>query len=218
MSLFGQFEWAQRYTNAPGNIVWALLFLGVDWTVAFNGSFKAIGFLNLAISLATLFIHMVPLYKGITSTSRKIIKIAWVLCLLIMIGCEILCLITYLGNTQKNAFNDFIAKKLAQTFLVINLIDGLFWIWGLLSLQSAGGDTVRDNILNQSGQDDQNYYGNNEQGGIGTIHWIKYMFLIFNHALFLTIYITCSLFSLPCPCSLAVRVASASAKGNTQKV
>ena len=170
MSLFGQFEWAQRYTNAPGNIVWALLFLGVDWTVAFNGSFKAIGFLNLAISLATLFIHMVPLYKGITSTSRKIIKIAWVLCLLIMIGCEILCLITYLGNTQKNAFNDFIAKKLAQTFLVINLIDGLFWIWGLLSLQSAGGDTVRDNILNQSGQDDQNYYGNNEQGGIGTIH------------------------------------------------
>ena len=42
-------------------------------------------------------------------------------------------------------------KKLLQTFLIINVIDGIFWVYGLLTLAYANGDKIRDMLLNNDG-------------------------------------------------------------------
>jgi hypothetical protein len=42
---------------------------------------------------------------------------------------------------------DYVAKKLAQTFLPINVIDMIFWIWGLLTLKYIGSDAIRQQIM-----------------------------------------------------------------------
>jgi hypothetical protein len=42
-----------------------------------------------------------------------------------------------------------VAKKLALTYLPINLLDGILWIWGIATLSYTTGDNVRDNIMKQ---------------------------------------------------------------------
>lgn len=51
-----------------------------------------------------------------------------------------------MAGADANTFNDMIAKKLAQTYLPINIIDAIFWFWGLMTLNMTG-DVVRDNIM-----------------------------------------------------------------------
>ena len=41
---------------------------------------------------------------------------------------------------------DMVAKKALQTFFPINIIDAVFWIWGMLTLRQSG-DTVREGIM-----------------------------------------------------------------------
>ena len=36
-----------------------------------------------------------------------------------------------------------------ETYLPINVIDGLFWVWGLLTLAYANGDKIRDMLLSE---------------------------------------------------------------------
>jgi len=66
-----------------------------------------------------------------------------------------------------------VAKKLATTYLPINVIDAIFWVWGLMTLKYTVGDVVRDNIMRESdGKYDANDLDHNYgQGtaGIGTI-------------------------------------------------
>jgi hypothetical protein len=66
---------------------------------------------------------------------------------------------------------DYVAKKLAQTFLPINVIDMFFWIWGLLTLKYTGGDTVRQQIMedndNVNDENDLDHAANNT--GLGTL-------------------------------------------------
>ena len=58
-----------------------------------------------------------------------------------------IALIVYMANSEANKFEDMIAKKLLQTYFPINIIDGLFWIWGMLTLKHASGDTIREGIM-----------------------------------------------------------------------
>lgn len=60
----------------------------------------------------------------------------------------------YLSNSDKESFNDLVAKKLLQTFLPINALDAIFWIYGLLTLAYANGDKIRDILINEEGGED----------------------------------------------------------------
>lgn len=61
--------------------------------------------------------------------------------------CLIIVLAVYLSGREASTFKDQVAKKLAHTFFPINIIDGLFWIWGLVTIEHAKGDVVRDDII-----------------------------------------------------------------------
>lgn len=169
MTLFGEFDWGLRYANAPGNFVWPFLFFGYAWTNAFKGSYITVGVFTLLISLATFIVNVLPLRGGLTSGKKKIIHFEWIGALILMAVCEIVVFATYLGGANTTDFMDQIAKKLAQTYLPINIIDALFWIWGLLTLKYTSGDTVRDNIMGGHGEHDANDLDHQAGLGLGTI-------------------------------------------------
>jgi hypothetical protein len=39
---------------------------------------------------------------------------------------------------------DIVAKKLAQVYLIVNLIDGLFWFYSMMTLRIHVGDTIHE--------------------------------------------------------------------------
>lgn len=86
-----------------------------------------------------------------------------------MVICEIIVFATYLAGADANTFSDIVAKKLAQTYLPINIIDGLFWFWGLMTLNTSG-DLVRENIMkHDAGDYDENDLDHQQNLAIGTI-------------------------------------------------
>lgn len=87
MTLFGEFDWALRYTNAPGNLVWPFLFFGYSWTEAFRGSYITVGVFTLLISLATFIVNLFPLRGGLTTGKKKIIHFEWIGALVLMAIC-----------------------------------------------------------------------------------------------------------------------------------
>lgn len=170
MNLFGEFYWAIRYTNAPGNLVWPFLFFGFSWTSKFNGSYITVGIITLFISLGTFIANILPLRGGPTTLKSKIINYAWIGSLILMGICELIVFVTYLSSSDGTDFNDYIAKKLAQIYLPINFIDAIFWVFGKLTTKYDTGDTVRGNIMGE----DPNVYDANDLDhqqniGIGTI-------------------------------------------------
>lgn len=60
------------------------------------------------------------------------------------------------------------AKKLAQTYLPINFIDAVFWVWGLLTLKYTSGDVVREGIMG-GGPVDDNDLDHQGKPGFGTL-------------------------------------------------
>ena len=81
-----------------------------------------------------------------TKPIRKIIKFEWIGALIMMGVCIIIVFAVYMSASSNSTFNDEVGKKLAQTFLPVNIIDGIFWIWGLATLKLHRGD-VRDGII-----------------------------------------------------------------------
>ena len=102
MALFGEFDWALRYTNAPGNLVWPFLFLGYSWTNTFKGAYIVVGIFTLLITIATFVVNIMPLKGGLTSGKRKLIHYEWIGALIIMGIFEILVFATYLSGANAN--------------------------------------------------------------------------------------------------------------------
>ena len=169
MTLLGPFDWAIRYTNAPGNMVWPFLFFAFSWTSGFNGSMIVIGLFNLLLSLGVFIVNLLPIFTGVTTRAKKIIRWGWLGGLGAMALCEVIALIVYLANSESSQFNDMVAKKLLQTFLVINVIDGLFWLWGILTLRHSGGDSVREGIMEGNQENEEDYNDLDNRQGFGTV-------------------------------------------------
>lgn len=86
MTLFGPFDWALRYTNAPGNLVWPFLFFQ-QWTNYFQGGYITVAVLTLLITIATFVVNILPLTGGLTVGKKKIIHFEWIGSLVIMLIC-----------------------------------------------------------------------------------------------------------------------------------
>jgi hypothetical protein len=42
---------------------------------------------------------------------------------------------------------DGVAIKTLQTFICINILDLLFWLWGYMTLEYENGDRIRDELM-----------------------------------------------------------------------
>lgn len=138
--------WEQRYTNAPGNLVWPALFLAFHWSSSFKLPMLIIGIVTLAVSLITLVLHLTTLMKTST-TSRKVIIVGWVLGILMLVGLQVLAIIVYLTSGDASEYIDVQAKKTLAVFIAVNALDILFWLWGLRALDYEKGDHIRDDLF-----------------------------------------------------------------------
>lgn len=138
--------WEQRYTNAPGNLVWPVLFLIFHWSPKFKLVMLIIGFATLAVSLTTLILHLTTLSKTST-TSRRVIIVGWVLGIIVLVALQVLAIIVYLTSGAVTEYIDVQAKKTLAVFIAVNALDILFWLWGLRALDYEKGDQIRDDLF-----------------------------------------------------------------------
>lgn len=63
------------------------------------------------------------------------------------------------------------AKKLIIIFVIVNVIEFLLWLFGLLTLQHENGDKIRDDMLifGNSSRVEENPWGDDDGKGIGTL-------------------------------------------------
>jgi hypothetical protein len=143
--------WIQRYTNCPGSIIWAYMFLTIGWDNV--GTTKtlllAIGVAYLFISVVTFIMNTISLCGGTTTTKRKLLKYWWVFAIFFMVVFELIAFAGYLTGTFDGNFYKVGANRLLQLFLVCNFIDILFWLWGVMVLQYEFGDLIRDALIDK---------------------------------------------------------------------
>lgn len=144
--------WVQKYTNSPGNLAWAYMFLTVSWADVPHLRYflLGIGIAYLVISIFTFLININSLCGGITTTSKRCLKCWWIFVIVLMVVFEVIALIGYLGRRSTGEFYDIGANRLLQMFLVGNLIDLLFWLWGLMALRYENGDLIREELIDRN--------------------------------------------------------------------
>lgn len=59
------------------------------------------------------------------------------------------------GN-DTNTMVDNVAKKLAQAFMFVNVVDGLFWLYGLMGLKIQAGDAIDEEAFGIKEHGDSN--------------------------------------------------------------
>ena len=91
--------WIQRYTNSPGNLVWAGIFLLSynHWKTKNISLFLLIiPGIAVIISLITFLVNLFFGCKGITTTGKKVILFAWIFDLILMLVNQGLSIKAYL--------------------------------------------------------------------------------------------------------------------------
>lgn len=143
------FHWIQRYSNTPGNLVWVFIFFGFSWTSKYRLPMLIEGIIFAAISGMSFFINLIAC-KGITTQMKKLIVIEWIFALILMIVGEILAIVIYLQDQKEQDFSSIIANKSLQTFICVNILDLMFWLWGYLTLEYENGDKIRDELMRET--------------------------------------------------------------------
>jgi hypothetical protein len=59
LTLLGPFDWALRYSNSPGNLVWPFMFFQ-SWTSSFKNPYIAVGIISLLISIIIFIANTLP--------------------------------------------------------------------------------------------------------------------------------------------------------------
>lgn len=78
ITLWGKYDFAIRYTNAPGNLVWVFLFFSFDWSASFKSFYIPVGIISLIITVASLSVHVVFLMSNFNANIKRVIFIVWV--------------------------------------------------------------------------------------------------------------------------------------------
>lgn len=145
LTFCSKYDFALRYTNAPGNLAWVFLFFSFDWTAHFKTFYIPAGVVNLIITISNLSAHLVFMMSNFNANIKRIIFLVWLGSLLAMIVAEIMVFFGYVaGGADSNSIVDSVAKKLGQVFLIVNIVDGLFWVYGLLGLRITIGDSIHE--------------------------------------------------------------------------
>lgn len=93
---------------------------------------------------------MVAGCKGVTTTVKSVVKCAWIFDLLLVVGTEIVAVLVYMNSREGGHFSGFDgtqARVVLEGFILINIVDLLFWLYGLQALDYENGDSVRDELV-----------------------------------------------------------------------
>jgi hypothetical protein len=96
--LFGKFEWEQRYTNTPGNLIWTLIIVEFAHDMSFIIQIQIVAWITAAISVGGLSVNAASLVTGITPFVKKIILVEWIIGLVLMVCCIMMALLAFLNN------------------------------------------------------------------------------------------------------------------------
>lgn len=55
--------------------------------------------------------------------------------------------ICYVSGSNSDSMLDVVARKLAQTFLFVNVLDAAFWVYGFRTLNISSGEDVYEAAL-----------------------------------------------------------------------
>ena len=102
---------------------------------------------NLAVSSCSWISNSIAAFKAMTSEVHNLISVLFWLSLVLMIANEVLGVIAYMLIFFNNSYLDFYNQARLQAFLIFNLVDLIFWFYGLQSLDFEKGDKVRDEIV-----------------------------------------------------------------------
>jgi hypothetical protein len=63
----------------------------------------------------------------------------------------VLAIVTYVANSGKDnqGYHGVLAKSLLMIFIPVNILDLLFWLWGLMTLTYENGDKIRDALMSK---------------------------------------------------------------------
>ena len=139
--------WIQRYTNGPGNLTWSYMFLTISWaTVPYTKPlFVGIGVTYLIISIITLILNLAS-RRANRAFFTRYLKIWWIAAMVIMLVFEVLAAVKLYFSDFTEKYYETGAKRMLYIFLIGNLIDLMFWGWGLLTLRVESGDVVRNGL------------------------------------------------------------------------
>ncbi len=84
VELWEKYDFALRYTNSPGNMVWVFLFFSFDWSAMFKSFYIPIGVINLLITIANLSVNLVYKISNFNPNIRKPIFLIWIGSLFLM--------------------------------------------------------------------------------------------------------------------------------------
>ena len=170
MILFGPFFWVQRYSNSPGNIVWIFMFFLFSWNPSYSTLMIVIGIITILVSGITLVINIIAGITGITSSIKKAVTFCWATGMILMLINEVIAIATYIQNSKYSSYKDMEAKKVLLLFVILNIVELVFWGFGLYTLKGENGDMVRDSMMSHGfSAGEENNFGDEDAGGIGTL-------------------------------------------------
>lgn len=128
--MFANLNWAERYTNWPGNIAWPILMLSYRFQGAYGTPNLIIGVL-MAIVVITSFIVNILVYNSMSYTDKKkkLMNLQWNLAMVIMVVCEVLAIIVLIVNGKGGDYNSEQGRKTLVVFAAVNIVDFCFWLW-----------------------------------------------------------------------------------------
>lgn len=76
---------------------------------------------------------------------KRVVFLVWFGSLIAMAIAEIMVFLGYVaGGADANSIVDSVAKKLGQVFLIVNIFDALFWLYGMLGLRIQIGESIHE--------------------------------------------------------------------------
>lgn len=120
------------------------MLLTINWSEVpeVKGLFFAIGVTYIIISGITFILNIVS-RKADSSSFTKYLEYWWILTIIVMLVFEGVAIAKLISTDFTETFYEIGAKRMLYIFIIGNLVDVLFWGWGLLTLRVESGDVVR---------------------------------------------------------------------------
>ena len=125
-------NWAERYTNWPGNLAWPILFLGTKGLEAYQTAGLVIG-VAMAVVCTSSFIVNMMVYSltDFTSKKEKMMNFQWGFAMFLKLGCELYAIYLLVATDSKSSgYADEMGRKCLVIFAGVNALDMCFWAWG----------------------------------------------------------------------------------------
>lgn len=70
----------------------------------------------------------------------------WIISIVLLAICGVMAFVVYISNVRKNGYEAVMANKLCEIFIGVNIVDIIFWLWGLFIIKDQFGLTMRESL------------------------------------------------------------------------